>query len=334
MSELDRRGVEEVLREALERARGRGVRARLARHGRGRSRGRARRRHAGARRALVPRGAPGDGADRRVGAPRLARGRRGEPDPRPPERDGRARRRAGRERARRADPLPVSARNRSTAAAVSSNASKSTMWSPGTVTSVRRSPSASRSLATSAGNVYSVSSATTTASGTGRWRRRSRELAEHRHDGGRGVAVAQAPVGAGRGCCATSSSRNALRVRGARPAGDCESAPPRPRRSGRRARRSAKSRDMPGSMLMAPGRAAPLGRRGRGGRRRARAPSGPPKLWPSQVVGPIVSASSTTSARCVGMLQGGSQVDRPWPRRSAATTRNPRGTRRSSASRR
>ena len=37
--------------------------------GRARSRGRARRGHAGSRRALLPGGAPGDGADRRVGSP-------------------------------------------------------------------------------------------------------------------------------------------------------------------------------------------------------------------------------------------------------------------------
>ena len=54
---------------------------------------------------LLPRGAPRARARRRVGAARLARARRGEPDPRPRERDRDARRRAGRERARRADPL-------------------------------------------------------------------------------------------------------------------------------------------------------------------------------------------------------------------------------------
>ena len=50
------------------------VRARQPRHGRARSRGRARRGHARSRRALLPRGAPGDGAGRRVG-PRAARSR-------------------------------------------------------------------------------------------------------------------------------------------------------------------------------------------------------------------------------------------------------------------
>ena len=64
------------------------LRARLARHGRARSGGRAGRRHAGARRPLLPRGAPRARARRRVGPRRLARGRRGEPDPRSRERDG------------------------------------------------------------------------------------------------------------------------------------------------------------------------------------------------------------------------------------------------------
>ena len=54
---------------------------------------------------LLPRGAPGDGARRRVRPRRLAGGRRGESDPRPRERDREAGGRAGRERARRANPL-------------------------------------------------------------------------------------------------------------------------------------------------------------------------------------------------------------------------------------
>ena len=60
-------------------------------------------RRASARRcggADLPRGAPRARAGRRVGSRRLARGRRGESDPRPREHHGRDRRRARRERAR------------------------------------------------------------------------------------------------------------------------------------------------------------------------------------------------------------------------------------------
>ena len=67
MSDLDRMGVEAAMREALEHVTGDGfvhlsLDMDVLDPG-----GRARRRHARARRAVVPRGAPGDGADRRGG---------------------------------------------------------------------------------------------------------------------------------------------------------------------------------------------------------------------------------------------------------------------------
>ena len=107
MSEIDRRGVEDVVREALARADGAPfVHVSLdmdvvdpdVAPGRG---------HADPRRSLLPRGAPRDGARLRVGPPQLARDRRGEPDPGSDERDRGARRRARRERARRAHPLTL-----------------------------------------------------------------------------------------------------------------------------------------------------------------------------------------------------------------------------------
>ncbi len=65
MSEIDRRGLEAVVRDALDVVAGALVRPPVARPRRRRSRGRAGRRHAGARRAVLPRGAPRDGARRR-----------------------------------------------------------------------------------------------------------------------------------------------------------------------------------------------------------------------------------------------------------------------------
>ena len=67
MSEIDRLGVERVLREALAFLARRAVPARQPRPRRGRPDVRAGRRHAGARRALLPRGAPRARARRRVG---------------------------------------------------------------------------------------------------------------------------------------------------------------------------------------------------------------------------------------------------------------------------
>ena len=64
ISDLDRRGMEPVIAEALERVAGRVVRPRLGRPGRRRSRGGARCRRPGARRPLVPRGASRAGARR------------------------------------------------------------------------------------------------------------------------------------------------------------------------------------------------------------------------------------------------------------------------------
>ena len=72
MSEIDRRGIEAVVTEALERAQGAAVHAHLARPRRPRPGGRTRRRHGGARRADLPRGPPGDGARRGVRAAVLA----------------------------------------------------------------------------------------------------------------------------------------------------------------------------------------------------------------------------------------------------------------------
>ena len=90
------------------------LRPRLARHGRARSGGRAGSGHSRPRRPLLSRGAPRARARRRVGACRLARGGRGEPDPRSRERDRTARRRARGERSRQDDSLsePPSSRAR------------------------------------------------------------------------------------------------------------------------------------------------------------------------------------------------------------------------------
>ena len=88
MSEIDSLGVERVHARGARVPRGRTVPARQPRPRRGRSDVRAGRRHAGPRRALLPRGAPRARARRRVRAARLARRRRGQPDPRPRERDG------------------------------------------------------------------------------------------------------------------------------------------------------------------------------------------------------------------------------------------------------
>ena len=65
MPDIDRRGVADVMNEALEVDTGAGLRARLARRRRLRSRDRAGRRYAGEGRALVSRGSPRDGDRRR-----------------------------------------------------------------------------------------------------------------------------------------------------------------------------------------------------------------------------------------------------------------------------
>ena len=104
MSDIDRRGVEPVLREALERVDGAPfvhVSVDLDLVDPDVAPGSARLRAA----VLVPRGAPGDGARGGERPPDVPRARRGEPDPRPRERDGRAGGRAGRERAGCPDPL-------------------------------------------------------------------------------------------------------------------------------------------------------------------------------------------------------------------------------------
>ena len=100
MTDLDRRGVETIVREAPRARRGRGVRPPLARHGRGRPRRWRPASEPRPRRALLSRGAPRDGAGRGGRRPHLGRGRRGEPDPRSGERHGRACRARG-ERLRR-----------------------------------------------------------------------------------------------------------------------------------------------------------------------------------------------------------------------------------------
>ena len=101
MSDIDRIGIERAVRESLD-ARGRAeLRAPLARHGRARPGVRARGRHPGARRALLPRGAPRARARGGVGDRRLDRGRRGEPDSRP-RRTRRRRSRSSSSRARSA----------------------------------------------------------------------------------------------------------------------------------------------------------------------------------------------------------------------------------------
>ena len=107
ISDVDRRGVEPVLKEALERVSGAPLRPCL---GRPRPRGPGRRagcRHARHGRLLVPGGAPCAGARRGERTAHVARARRGEPDPRPRERDGQACGRAGGERAGSADPVAL-----------------------------------------------------------------------------------------------------------------------------------------------------------------------------------------------------------------------------------
>ena len=88
MSEIDRIGIERAVRESLDRISGSGFVHVSLRHGRARPRDRAGCGNAGARRPDLPRGAPRARARRGVGPGGLARGGRGEPDPRPGEHDG------------------------------------------------------------------------------------------------------------------------------------------------------------------------------------------------------------------------------------------------------
>src|SRR3954447_26825778 len=59
----------------------------------------------------------------------------------------------------------------------------------------------------------------------------------------------------------------------------------------------------------------------------------PPRLWPIHATGAAGTIVSSRSSSCVSSFQGGSQSERPWPRRSGASTWY-RSARRSSASRR
>ena len=205
------------------------------------------------------------------------------------------------------------------------------MWSPGTFATVRRSPSSSRRRLTSSGVVYSVSSATTIRvgqEGAGGAVSRAR-----RTSFGRGLRVAepQAAVRAG------------LRV--PRP-------PPRGARAVRGARLHFEADELVGVREGAVGplalcelaRRPPARRRGRGrgGRRVRRTPACGGKLEDE----PAAEAGADPGRRAnrLGELDDVRAVRRnapgriparpAVPSRSGATTRNPRGTSRSSARRR
>ena len=215
MSEVDRLGIEPCMREALDARGGRRLPAREPRHGRRRSRVRARRRHAGARRPLVPRGAPRDGDRRGVGLAGLARRRRGEPGARPRERDRRSSRSSSsRRRSARGSSRRRAARKRSTASATSSKASHITMCMPGTaMTSAWPAYAASCSSRTSPyAGAWSRSVGARSVSGGGGSRC---ELAEDRDDGRAGTCAGAGARRAGTSQCSVASS--STRSRGVRP---------------------------------------------------------------------------------------------------------------------
>ena len=259
------------------------------------------------------------------GLRRIARGGRGEPDPRPRERDGGARGRAGGERARRADPLDEEALDRV----------------GGLVEGVpvdvcvrrarRRSPGAGRARSRygsiRGATVTSVSAPRRSREGTrdrlGRhgW---LRHLAPGADDGAGSEPVAQAPVVAGHEVLGHLLVQE--RARGVEEA------------AGRVAlldrlldvakERSALSASARSSAIGGGTQMAGSSRRPRSTRSGDAADSSitrrPPKLWPIHAAAPMPARPPSRAGHrgAPWKSQGGSHSERPWPRRSSATTRN------------
>ena len=314
-----------------------GLRPRESRHGCDRSRRGTGRRDAGARRSVLPRGAPRHGARRGVGARVVARRRRGEPDARPGERDGKL-----------AVELVASAlgarisesagsRNRSIASAVSSYASQYTMCPPGTSTTLdqvaerrpvrvdlffahepelagvdeqRRDAQASRPAAVVCG-----------APRTSRRRRSGNSACAKRPSGCCTQMLAHLLLEDAR---AASAHRSSSRVRD-RFLGRCEGVDRHARVPRSRSRRAAGAGSQGRATLRA--RLVP----GEGGeleQRDGRRTNGRPSAHSGRRA---ASSVSSTSCAWVAIVHGGSQPELPCPRRSGARTRK-RSASRSSAS--